>query len=171
MKSPALCAGRGRSSNLISLRDFFRLVLDVFLLDAGYHGAELLGGLEDRNRTGRDLDGRARPRISCHARLAMTDLEGAEAANFDVLLILQRFLDRLEECVDDPGAILLGNHRTRGPGDLLSDSLDQVCFGHEYASCSGAKGRGRLPNLAPLTLMCQEFEPLPAVSFRTTSRN
>src|SRR6266508_4330170 len=32
-------------------------------------------------------------------------------------------------------------------------------------------GRGRLPNIPPLTLVCQEFVPLCAVWFRTTSRN
>ena len=60
----------------------------------------------------------------------MANLERAEATDLDVLLLLQRFLDRLEECVDDASAVLLGDHRPGSAGNLGGDSLDQVGFGH-----------------------------------------
>jgi hypothetical protein len=60
----------------------------------------------------------------------VANLERTEAANLNVLLTLQRFLDRLEERIDHAGAVLLRDHRPSGPRNLGCDSFDQVSFGH-----------------------------------------
>src|SRR5438105_2484876 len=136
-KKPGLSAGP-KSKAHKSLRDFLRLVLDVALFDTSYHRAKLLRWLEYRNGTRGNLDRRTGAGVACHPRLSVSNLEGAEAADLDVLLALQRLLDGLQKGIDDARAVLLRNHRTRCPGDLFSDSLDQVCFGHECASCERA---------------------------------
>src|SRR5690349_6039725 len=62
------------------------VVLELANVDAGDHGSKLLRGLEHRNGSRGNLDWRARPWITSHARLAVTYLERAEPAHFDVLL-------------------------------------------------------------------------------------
>jgi hypothetical protein len=64
----------------------------------------------------------------------MPDLERSKTAHFDVPLLLERFLDRIEKCIDDTGAVFLGDERTGRAGYLLSNSLDEVGFGHLLAS-------------------------------------
>src|SRR5579884_461504 len=97
----------------LRLRQFL-FVLELADVEAGDHGAQLLRRLEDRDRTRGNLDGRTSSGIPRHARLAMANLERAEAAHFDVLLPLEGFLDRLEERVDHPSAIFLRDHRPSG---------------------------------------------------------
>ena len=92
-------------------------------------GAELFGWLEDRDLKCRDFDGRPGAGISCHAGFSAADLESAETADFDILLMLERFLDRFEEGVDNARAVLLRDHGPRSPRNLGGDS-DQVCFSH-----------------------------------------
>ena len=79
----------------------------------------------------RYLDRRTGPWIPRHACLAVPDLEGAEAANLDVLLFLQRLLDGVQERINHPGTVLLRNHRTGRAGNLGGYSLDQISFRHE----------------------------------------
>src|SRR5436305_8535257 len=84
----------------------FRLVFDVAFLHAGYHRAKLLRWLEDRDGPRGDLDRRTSAWVTRHPCLAMSNLEGAETAHFDVFLILQRFFDGLEKGIDDARAVL-----------------------------------------------------------------
>ena len=49
-------------------------------------------------------------------------------------ITLERLLDRIEEGIHDARAVLLGDHRARGAGNLRRDVLDQICFGHGVAS-------------------------------------
>src|SRR5690606_25464448 len=99
-------------------------------LEIGDHRAQLLARLEDRGGPRPNLYGTASARVTRHARLAMPDLECAEATDFDVSLLLKCFLDCIEEGIDDSGAVLLGNERAGRSGDLLSYALDEVGFGH-----------------------------------------
>jgi hypothetical protein len=71
----------------------------------------------------------------------MANLERAEASDLDVLLFLKRFLDRIEERVDDAGAVLLGDHRPGRAGYLGGHALDQIGFRHGRASKRAAGGR------------------------------
>ena len=75
--------------------------------------------------------GDPRPRIARHARLPVADLEGAETTDFDVLLLLERLLDGVEERINHTRAVLLGDHRTSGAGNLGGYTLDQIGFRHE----------------------------------------
>src|SRR3982751_1260649 len=68
----------------------------------------------------------------------MANLERAEASDLDVLLFLERFLDRIEERVDDAGAVLLGDHRPGRAGYLGGHALDQIGYRH------GRPSEGRL---------------------------
>jgi hypothetical protein len=68
--------------------------------------------------------------VARHARLAAPDLEGPEAPDLDVVLVLQRLLDRVEEGIHHAGAVLLGNERARGPGHRSRDLLDEISLGH-----------------------------------------
>ena len=43
------------------------------------------------------------------------------------------------KAVDDAGAVLLRDHRPGRPGDLGGDTLDQIGFGHGWASDAGAR--------------------------------
>src|SRR5687768_8040779 len=108
--------------------DLLLLVFLVHLVDlhAGNHRTQLLGGLEDRNGTSRDLDRRTSARVTRHARLAVPDLERAETAHLNVLLLLQRLLNSVQERIDHTRAVLFGYHRTSGAGDLSRDALNQV---------------------------------------------
>src|SRR5581483_4468727 len=98
---------------------------------------KFFGWLEYGDRSSGDFDWRARPWIAGHTGLSMANFECPEAANLNVLLSLQRFFDGVEEGVHDASAVFLGNHRPSGAGNLGSDSLDQVSFGHSNASCFG----------------------------------
>src|SRR5689334_12759105 len=107
---------------LLCWREFLFIVLDLVDVDTSDHRPELLRRLEDWNWPSGHFDRRTGPGISRHPRLAMSDLEGAEAPNFNILLRLQRFLDRVEECVDHTCAIFLRDHRTRRPRNLGGNS-------------------------------------------------
>src|SRR6478609_8482017 len=124
----------------LGLRQLLRIVLEFLDRDVRDHRAKLLRGLEHRHGTRRHLDGRSGAWVPRHARLAMADLERAESTNLDVLLLLKRFLDRVEERVDDTGAILLGDHRPGRAGNLGGYTLDQIGFRHGRAS-KGRQGR------------------------------
>src|SRR5207245_10190683 len=63
----------------------------------GYHRPQLLAALEDRHRTRRDFDRVARARIARHPTLALTDLERAKSANFNVMLLCECGLDCVEK--------------------------------------------------------------------------
>src|SRR6476469_5175317 len=60
---------------------------------------QLLAGLEHRHRTRGHLHRIAGARVPGHARLAPADLEGPEAADLAVVLLLEGVLDRLEDSV------------------------------------------------------------------------
>ena len=70
----------------------------------------------------------------------MANLEGPKAAHFDVALLLKCFFDRLEKRIDNAGAVLLRDHRTSGPGNLLSDALDEVRLLQTLAAAAAAQG-------------------------------
>ena len=82
------------------------------------------------NAMTRHLDRISGARVPRHAGLAAPDLERAEPADLYVLLVLERVLDRIEECVDDPGAVLLGDHRPAGLGDRVGHLFDEIGLGH-----------------------------------------
>src|SRR6185437_2332589 len=84
---------------------------------------------------------RARAGIARHACFALANLERSEATDLDVLLLFQRVLDCIKECIHDAGAILLGNHGAGGAGDLRRHALDKVGFGHSIASGHAFAGR------------------------------
>src|SRR5215208_1064717 len=132
--APAALGAPGQLVPVNPLRlGWFRIlgvVLDVGERHVRDHRAQLLGRLEHRDGTRRHFNGCAGSRVPSHARLALPDLESAEAANLDVPLLLQRLLDCVEERVHHACAILLGDHWTGGPGNLFRDSLDQISFGH-----------------------------------------
>src|SRR5438093_3719389 len=104
--------------NFLRPRHFLHVVFQLRHVESSDHRAELLRRLEHWNGTSGDFDGRTRAGIARHARLAVTDLERAETAHFDVLLPLQSFLDRLEEGVDHAGAVFLGDHWPSGARNL-----------------------------------------------------
>src|SRR5690242_15734661 len=110
------------------------LVRILGVIHLGHDAAQLLGGLEHGYRARRHLDGRARTRVACHPRLTLTDLERPEAANLDVLLLLQRKLDGIEKRIHDAGAVLLGDHRAGSLRYLRRHTLDKVGFGHSVTS-------------------------------------
>src|SRR5829696_3025085 len=64
----------------------------------------------------------------------------AEAAHLDVLLFLERFLDRVEEGIDYAGTILLRDHGPGRAGYLGGHTLDQIGFRHGWASERAAEG-------------------------------
>src|SRR3954451_2087235 len=94
-KGPAKRPGPLKSRNSLRVREFLFVIRQIVDVDAGNHRPKLLRRLENRHRTGRNFDRRTSSRIARHARFPMPDLEGAKAANFNVLLRLQRFLYRV----------------------------------------------------------------------------
>src|SRR5438045_2966964 len=111
---PGASAPGFKGCNCLRVRQFLFVVVEVSDIDAGDHRAQLLRGFEHGNWTSRDFYWRTGPGVTGHPRLAVPDLEGAKAANLNVLLGLQRFLDRVEEGIDDSRAVLLGDHRPSG---------------------------------------------------------
>ena len=91
---------------------------------------ELLRWLENGDRTRGNLYRGTSSRISGHPRFAISDFESAETADFDVFLPLQRFLDRVQERIHNPGTVLLGYQRAGSTRDLRRYALNEVCFGH-----------------------------------------
>src|SRR6185437_963196 len=87
-------------------------------IHVGDERSQFLRWLEDRNRSSADFYRRARAGIARHACFALANLERSEATDLDVLLLFQRVLDCIKECIHDAGAILLGNHGAGGAGDL-----------------------------------------------------
>src|SRR5829696_979902 len=124
----------------LRFRHLLGVVLELFDRDVRHHRAELLRGLEDRHRTRRHLYWRSSARIARHPCLAVANLERAEAAHLDVLLFLERFLDRVEEGIDDSGTILLRDHGPGRAGYLGGHTLDQIGFRHGWASERAAEG-------------------------------
>ncbi|MDX1617559.1 MAG: Mut7-C RNAse domain-containing protein [Balneolaceae bacterium] len=105
--------------------------------------AEVLGGLEDRHEPGRHLHRLPGTGIARHARLAFPHLEGAEAADLDVLTVAQGALHRVEERVDDQGAVLL-----RDPGaDGLRDLIDEIRLGHHRLQHSVSTSGRKCPDV------------------------
>src|SRR6476660_6105504 len=139
-KKPRRLPGlKGCCEKRLRFRHLLGVVLQLLDGDVRDHRAKLLRRLEHRDRTSRHFDGRACARISRHARLPMADLERAETADLDVLLFLERFLDGVEERIDDSGAILLRDHRPGRAGYLGGYTLDQIGFRHGRAS-EGRRG-------------------------------
>src|SRR5215207_706935 len=124
----------------LRFRHLLGVVLELFDGDVRHHRAELLRRLEHRHWARRDLDWRSSAGIARHPRLPMADLERAEAAHLDVLLFLERFLDRVEEGIDDAGTILLRDHGPGRAGYLGGHTLDQIGFRHGWASERAAEG-------------------------------
>src|SRR6266542_3158328 len=91
---------------------------------------QLLAGLEHRHRARRDLHRLARAGVARHPGLAPADLEGAEPTHFDVVLLLQGVLDRIQEGVDDARAVFLGDQRPRSAGHRGGYLLYEVGLGH-----------------------------------------
>src|SRR4051812_33566714 len=100
-------AGPLKSRKSLRVREFLFVIRQIVDVDARDHRPKLLRRLENRHRTSRNLDRRTSPRIARHARFPVPDLERPKAANFNVLLRLQRFLYRVKEGVYDSCAILL----------------------------------------------------------------
>ena len=92
--------------------------------------AQLLAGLEDRNRPRGHFDRLAGARIPRHTRFPSPDLEGAESTHLDVVLLFERALDRVEERVDNAGTVFLGNHGPRCAGDRGGHLFDEIGLGH-----------------------------------------
>jgi len=118
------------------------VVIEVRNVDSGDHGAQLLGWLEHRHWARRHFDRRAGARVPRHASLALPDLEGAKAADFNVLLFLQGVLDRVEKRVDDPGTVLLGDRRSSRLRYSRRDVLHQIGFRHGLYQRFDARRQG-----------------------------
>src|SRR4029079_3856431 len=129
-KAPAMPGLKECGEKRLRLRQLLGIVFQLLNGDVRDHRAQLLRRLEHRHRARRDLDGRSSAWVPRHARLPVADLERTETAHLDVLLFLERFLDRIEERVDDAGAILLGDHRPGRAGNLGGYTLDQIGFRH-----------------------------------------
>src|SRR6185312_8993985 len=114
----------------------FRQLGDVDIRD---ERPELLGGLEHRNRARSHLDRGPCARVPGHPCLALPDLEGAEAAHLDVLLLAQRVLYRVEEGVDDASAVFLRDRGAGGLCNLRSYQLDEVRLCHPNTPMELAK--------------------------------
>src|SRR5262249_25894936 len=89
-------------------------------------GTQVLGRLEDRDGARGDLHRFAGPRVPGEARLAASDLEGAEAADLDVLAFRQGVLHGAQESIDHQSAVFLRDARA----DRVSDLLDEVRLRH-----------------------------------------
>src|SRR6185503_5354742 len=133
--------------------DLLRLGLAL----VGHERPQLLAGLEDWYRARGHFHRIAGARVPRHAGLAAANLEGAEAPNLDVVLILERVLDRLEERVNYPGAVLLGDHRSRGLGDRGGYLFDEIGLGHASPRRFAGSGASRPPNADSMSLsvVCQ----------------
>ena len=89
---------------------------------------QLLAGLEVGDALGRHVHSVAGPGVAAAARLAAPETETAEAAEFDLLALLQRRHDVAEHGVDDDFGALL--REAGGIGHLLDERrLRKAAFG------------------------------------------
>ncbi len=104
------------------------------MTESGIEGVlEDLAGLEGEDTAGADGDLLARLRIAPDPRVLVAHDEVAEAGDLDLLALLQRLLDRVEDGLDDFGRFLL-----REAAYLLVDVLDDVGLGHRPAFLHGS---------------------------------
>src|SRR4051794_28856906 len=145
----AIPSGIGRSHTRHGLRLRLALVRDEC--------PQLLAGLEHWNGASSHLDRIPGAGVPRHTRLAATDLEGPEPADLDVVLVLERVLHRLEESVHDPGAVLLGDHWTRGLGNRGGHLFDEIGLGHASPRRFAGSGASRPPSAdsRSLSVVCQ----------------
>src|SRR6516162_972573 len=87
-------------------------------------GLELLAGLEHRHELGRHQHLGAAARVAGATGAALAHLEGAEAADLEVLALAQRPADGLEQVVHDHCRMVLGDT------GLARYFLNQFRFGH-----------------------------------------
>jgi len=96
---------------------------------AGVDGvAELLGGLEEGDALGWDIDSLASLGVAADAGVALACAEAAKAADFDLVAGFEGSDDRLEEGIHDDLAIAAGKVAKSG------HSIDKVGFGHRVVS-------------------------------------
>src|SRR5437763_8091211 len=114
--------GRGHGARPVSGRDA--------LARLRHHRPQLLAGLEDRNRTSGDFHRVTGARVARHAGLPLADLEGPKPAYLNVMLLGERRFYRVQEGIDDTGAVLLRNEGTGGTRNMIGDLLDQVGLRH-----------------------------------------
>jgi hypothetical protein len=81
--------------------------IQTFVRLVGHERPQLLAGLEDRDGTCGNFDRLTGAWIARHPGLPPSDLEGAETPHFDIVLLFEGTLDRVEEGIDDPSTVFL----------------------------------------------------------------
>ncbi len=101
---------------------------------AGDGSLELGPWPEARAAPGRDFDRFAGSRIPAPATGTFADTEGSESSDAHLLALGERFLNGLEDGVDDRGDLALPSIRA------FRDRLDEIAFPH------GSAPLDRIPN-------------------------
>ena len=112
--------------------------------------AQLLGGFEERNSLGRDVDLGAGLGVATGARVPLPGPEASEAADLDLVAGFEGADDGFEESIDDDLAIATGEV---AEGGYL---VDKISFGHErFLSIPGRANPevGNVPRIDLLVLI------------------
>ena len=150
------CSGAAVEMKCLSRTD--QMYRSAFTRPVLLQGLQLLAGFEAHGFAGRNGDFRAGARIAADAGLARLHVEDAEAAQFDAVAVLERFLHPLEDRLDRHLGLGLGD---AGP---VHHFVDDIQLDHDASAVF--RQPDDIIDFTPMSSIREEARPIDPDRFR-----